>query len=370
MAVVRFRAQPPVGAKLQCDVLLLGEEHLRPTGRRLKSAVPLQQLIKAATHRAAYGASPTCLDIFFEETEARGVVTSTGERERRDDVQMGVDTCLEELRHNLRGCFPHARAAQLVYQHDCPLGSVNIRVHATDTRAVIPACVASASLLSAAQRMILQNGEYLVPLPTKPQTRRTQELRTWLSFFVGLGPKEGIGSDDTPRLSAAHMQTLRNHVFNGNTAAYNAWYDQHKRFAARVRQRARAFGPANSRWLFDAVVKVAARNEELDWEDLMACAVDFYTLIRMFAPFPPRSDRGSPCPPDVRGSTRPRCCLFFGGWAHVEWMYRVMETLAHERWPRLESAHQNFCYPLSKATVVGFKRPRTVDGLLKTLGLK
>lgn len=102
----------------------------------------------------------------------------------------------------------------------------------------------------------------------------------------------------------------------------------------------------------------------------MARAMDFYTLVRMFAPFAVRADRPSPCAPDLDGSIRPRCCMFFGGWGHIDYMHEVLQILAKTTWPIPNVEHATSCFPLSQTTVVGASVPVNVDQLLNDLGLR
>lgn len=100
------------------------------------------------------------------------------------------------------------------------------------------------------------------------------------------------------------------------------WEEEHLGLSRRVRQRARAFGAKNTSWLLNAVLAECYRSES--WTDLMARAMDVYTFLRMFAPYNVRAE--SACR-GADGDVRPRCCMFFGGWAHVDNMFHVIRRL-------------------------------------------
>jgi histone H3/H4 len=152
--------------------------------------------------------------------------------------------------------------------------------------------------------------------------------RVWVAYFAGLGPKGEIEDSTVPRLTPAMKNALVTELFGGNAGAFALWEEEHLGLSRRVRQRARAFGAKNSSWLLNAVLAECYQSKT--WMTVMARAMDVYTFLRMFGPYTVRA--GSACR-KAAGDVRPRCCMFFGGWAHVDYMFQVTRRLMKAAWP-------------------------------------
>jgi histone H3/H4 len=362
--VIKFRAQPPEGPALVCDMLLVGEDHASPTGHTA-GEISLIDFYKAAVHRAAYGTTPRCLDIFIEDSEGRSHLHSSGHRYRSDTAYpiVTADACLQNLRSQLRGCLPApSRAAGTTDVQDCPLGEVNIRVHAIDTRALI-------------MHTRRENSGYrdMLSLLEKHINSRLSTVvnpRVWVTYFAGLGPKGEIEDSTVPRLTPAMKKALVTELFVGNAGAFALWEKEHLGLSRRVRQRARAFGAKNSSWLLDAVLAECHRSTF--WINVMARAMDVYTFLRMFGPYAVKA--GSACR-GANGDVRPRCCMFFGGWAHVDYMFQVTRGLMKAAWPGVDdlACHESdtASFPVNQTRVLPRAATvRTTGDLLDLIGLR
>jgi histone H3/H4 len=373
IVLIRFDAQPPEGPPLVCDMLLMGEHHTAVAGRAASSA-SLLDFFKAATYRAAFGSQPRCLDLFIEESEARAKVTGPGSRERDDNWEPSDDKkqqCLQDLRKKIAGCLPAPRGATVGYMQECPLGPVNVRVHATDTRAIILHSK-FADLFNLALRTAWGNLQVMVPVLS------ASDRRPWILYFAGLGPDGSTASAQladaaVPKVNAPLKSVLQRSLFGGDARLLEAWNQQHQLFGKRVRQRARAFGVANSMWLLDAVLDQAGH--ATNWGNLMARAMDFYTFLRMLSPYDTKPS--SPCR-GALGDRVPRCCIFFGGGSHVDYMFQACKHMMRATWSQ---AHDGSAmdysdgpnFPMTDVRVVGTAGdadgPSTVGGLLKHLRL-
>jgi histone H3/H4 len=247
---------------------------------------------------------------------------------------------------------------------DCPLGKVNIRVHATDTRAVI------IYPLGENHEYADMVDQFMDHIGSKWST--VVNPRVWVTYFAGFGPKGEIMNTTGPRLTPAMKNAMVAGLFGGNVGAFNRWEEEHLGLSRRVRQRARAFGAKNTSWLLNAVLAECYRSES--WTDLMARAMDVYTFLRMFAPYNVRAE--SACR-GADGDVRPRCCMFFGGWAHVDNMFHVIRRLMKAPWPgygaddlvSYDSATSSF--PVGQTRVLP-EGPvvRTTGNLLDLIGLR
>jgi len=329
----------------------------------------MEEFLQAAAYRAAYGYSPRCLDVFIDVPLRRGRRHSRGRgRIERDDAsdwaaRAGYLEVRSTLNQFLRGCVPVAADTDGdAVVAACPLGRVQVRVHAVEARAFEVRHVPDGVF----EHMLGELGHALGA--TVPPALRTLKVTNYL---MGLGP-DGEVTKDVP--DPDFDEELARELFytRATRASYmEQWRRAHEEAGVRIRQRGRKFGAENTKWLAEKV-RDTMRQRDPTWDDAMSLGTTMYALLRMLAPMD--AVAGSPCVRNLEGGAAPSCCIYYGDQDQARALHDVLGRIALGGWP---------ARPRIGATPLAIKdlmvvggapapapaAPRTVDWLLTRVGL-
>jgi hypothetical protein len=343
-------------------VLCLGEEHTQmPADAMTKNTTV--DVVRLAVLRAAR--LDRCVDIYIESGVDRGWFRNNQwirehDKNQQDWNQRNRGNSLLQLDRVLEPSIPSKHQTK-VYGRPTPfLDPDHSRVHAFDARPE------SGCLEERDMAMHLMSSAYYDP---RPMTRRETDTLSansneWLLYLMGFDSSMRLQAVAPPPTLVATIRRLP----DVNYFDVEQWIFLQERALRKIRKRAARLPLAACRLIASKLIdnlpfQLTMNERHPTLGMLFSSAVDFYTLVRMLAPYDnPRGSCGA----------LPRCCIVYGGAAHTRNVAAVLASLSnlpYEPTRMFQHAKEVRVRDIQIRSRSNRNRVTTIDELLTRLGL-